>query len=298
MGQNAAGRFHHAGMRPAAVVEPGPMPAGRFLCGVIHFAVIDAGEQNRARRGLPIAVADNHLGGAVAVIDVQLQDRAFGAEPLHAVGVPPFFIGIEPTVTEHEAQGVVAGLKQPAQIENIVQDPLAIVGLGRRQHLIADAAAVAVQLVIAQSADIDARAAHRFVDAKGFAQQRAASVHMHRVGKSGLLVLLLKKSTFRPRLCRRTAADPQGLPVRGLQQAHLPTGRRAPGGRPVLFIPYPHLPPPCLPRLQRPALIGYVGRMRCAHDSGIPQIGLFCTQLTLVRGCDDLKGGLAFVVAV
>ncbi|OPZ66380.1 MAG: hypothetical protein BWY83_02898 [bacterium ADurb.Bin478] len=101
VGQNAAGRFHHAGMRPAAVVETGLAPAGRFLGGVIHFAVIDAGEQNRARRGPPIAVADDHLGGAVAVIDMQLHDRTFGAEPLHAIGVPPFFIGIEPAVAEH-----------------------------------------------------------------------------------------------------------------------------------------------------------------------------------------------------
>ena len=249
--------------------------------------------QHRAGRGLPGAVRGDYFGGAVRVLHVELGESAFGAEPLHAVRLPPFWIGIEPAVAQHNAQDIGAGGKGRGKVVGVVEHPSAVVGLRGRQHTIADAPAVARRFIVAEAGDVESRLSHRAPEHELLPQQRGPSIHLHLLVEIGELVGAREEAFRRARLLRRPTANPSGLPILGVEQAHLPGGGRAPSGSAPRAVPHASLPVAAQPGSERGAAISDVGGVAGLHPARVPQIASILRQQFGAGRDEHLIGGLA-----
>ena len=94
-----------------------------------------------------------------------------------------------------------------------------------------------------------------------------------------------------PRRCR-FGLDPAGLPVAGLQQAHLPKSRLAPIAGAAVAVPSPHLPETRLARAERLAAIDHLRRLVGGHLAALPEVALVLLQPLGRGGHQHLVGRL------
>jgi len=134
------------------------MPAGR--CGKsgrsqpgssrrasVGFPVVDAVFKDRAAGGLPGSVRMNFSHIAAGVFNIKLKHQG------------PRFI---PALAEHNTDGVFALPEKAGYIVGRIENSFLVVGPARVKHMIADAPAVEVELVVAQTSDISPGAARLF----------------------------------------------------------------------------------------------------------------------------------------
>ena len=96
---------------PRVVVEPGTVPSVELEPGVVRLALVEVGREERAGRGAPVLVGDDHVGRAVVVGDLELGEQA---EPV-AVDVAehvPLEKPPPPTVGDDRAEHVLAAGEQ------------------------------------------------------------------------------------------------------------------------------------------------------------------------------------------
>jgi len=91
---------------------------------------------------------------------------------------------------------------------------------------------------------------------------------------------------------RLVQPDPPGVPIRGLEQAHRPARRRAPGRGFAAFVPDPHLPIAGLARGQRAAMVADVNGLIRHHLAAVPKVAPVGRQLPRAAGHQDLPGAL------
>ena len=163
-------------------------------------------------------------------------------------------LGAVPAVAEHdphrvgpgpEAAGhVVGGVEHPrAQLEGLV---VVVVGGGRVQHPVADAAAVDVQLVVPEPGDMAPGPLRRPRQRELLAQQRRGD--------------------------GRVGADPRRRPVPRFEQRHLEDGRGAVGAPAAVAVPDLHLPPAPLAAPQPGPGVGDAAGGVRGHPTRVPLV--------------------------
>ena len=162
--------------------------------------------------------------------------------------------GRVPAVAEHHAQRVGAGTQRLGQVVGHVQDSgaeregliVVVVGVGRVEYVVADPGAVAGQLVVAETGDVAARAAHR----SGERQLAAEQGRRHAFGPG----------------------DPAAAPFIARQQPRLEAGRSAEGRGRAALVPAAHGPEAARAGIQRRAAVTHPG-VTFLHAAGVPQVG-------------------------
>ena len=226
---------------------------------------------------------------------MELQERALGTKPLHAIWLPPFLVRIEPAVPQHEAQDVRSRPQLRGQIIGVVEHPFAVIAFGRGQHAVADPLAVAREFVIAQARHVNQRPADGFVSDEAFAEQSRTSVHRHFLGQVGKLLGAFEKTLRRTWFLRRTAANPLRLPVFGSEQCHLPRCRRTPMRGVSGSIPHPHFPVTTEARGQRRAIIRHVRGLGRLDLTRIPQVAFVRFQQRRRGGHQNVISALLLI---
>ena len=265
--QHPRGRRRRAGRGPGGVVEAGLGPARLLQAGVVGLAVAVVVVDNRPGRGRPSVVAGHPHPLAAVQLNGELQQPGGGGSVGLAVAGRRghIVLGAVPAVAEHqphrvfagpqEAGHVVGGVEHPrAQLEGLV---VVVVGGGRVQHLVADPAAVDVQLVVPEPGDVAAGPLRRLGQPELPAEQR------RRHGRIG--------------------ADPRRRPVLRHQQRHLEDGRGAVGAPAAVLVPDLHLPPAPLAAAQRGPGVGDAGGGVGGHPARVP--------LVACSGLQDAGGG-------
>ncbi len=254
---------------PLGVGESGTAPAGSFEPGVVGLALVDAGHQDGTSRCLPRRAGGHDLAAAVLVGNLDLRDGREAIAVDVAVAVPRERAPV-PAVAEHDAGGVVAGREQFCHVVRLVLQPRVVARPTRREHLVTDRAAVDLQLVEPEAADVGAGGGDRPGELEVGAQHRRR-LQLGRVGS-----------------CLRR--DPLRHPVRRLEQAHLEPRGRAPRRGLAGPIPDPDLPVVAVARLERRAVVGALDRGVGRHAPGRPKRPL--CEGGLGRGEADLIGRL------
>ena len=94
------------------------------------------------------------------------------------------------------------------------------------------------------------------------------------------------------RFGRKIGLDPASFPIVGLQQTHLPEGRRAPIAGAAVAIPGPHFPEARLARAERLAGIDHLRRLVGDHPAAVPEVALVLFQPLGRGGHQHLVGRL------
>ena len=128
-----------------------PVPPVLHPTGVEVLAAVDRRKGDWPRGGPPARVACQDCLGAVAILDVHLQDQFWLAKGPDELGVTAMNAGnvIHP-VTKQDSKGVRARSKPPRHIEGVVQDRLSVVGPAGMEHGFGDVAPVQVKFVLSQ----------------------------------------------------------------------------------------------------------------------------------------------------
>ena len=154
-------------------------------------------------------------------------------------------------------------------IERIVDNRPTIVARCRCKHLFADTAAIHIDFVQAEAADVERRPPHRHVVRPKFSAQTACA-------EAAVRVFYIPRE-------RGIPADPATTPVRFAEQAHTPFGCIAPcafaARRPNFDFPIAA----CV-ATEPHAVIGHPDRFVRFDPSRIPQITLTCSQRFGRRG--------------
>ena len=234
---------------PALVVEAGGGPARLLETRVVGLTVIDLGHQDRAGARLPPRVARDELLAPVLVRDSDLHQKA---ETL-AVDIPASFPGqvpAVPAVAELHSDRVGSGLQERRDVVGLVLEALVVARPSRREELIADAPTVQVHLVEAVARHIGSGLRDRARELELAPQHRRRPALRH--------------------VFRQARLDPARLPVRGLEEPHLPGGRRAPGRGATAPVPNAHLP--VVPRSgpQRGAFVDTLDGLVRRHLARVP----------------------------
>ena len=138
---------------PRVFVEAGPVPAVHPHSGVVLAAQQQIGVANRARGGLPTAVADDGLRAAVGQLYDKLHEQSRVAAVVFPLTGERQIAGV-PAVAKHGADGVLAALEELRHVVGLIIDSLAILAPARCQFILAHALAVQVQLIAAQGRDV------------------------------------------------------------------------------------------------------------------------------------------------
>ena len=252
--QRPRGCRRRASRGPGGVVEAGLGPARLLQAGVVGLAVAVVVVCDRPGRGRPGAVAGHPHPLAAAQFNGELQ-QADGGGPVglavagrrgHVV------LGAVPAVAEHEPHRVAAGPQEAGHVVGGVEHPRAqleglvvvVVGGGRVQRLVADPAAVDVQLVVPEPGDVAPGPLRRTGQPELLAQQRRGH--------------------------GRVGADPRRGPVPRRQQRHLEDGRGAVGAPAAVAVPDLHLPPAPLAAAQRGPGVGDADGVVGGHPARVP----------------------------
>ena len=156
----SAGAVNGCGGVPVALVEAGLVPAGLFEAGVVVLAAEDAREHDWAQGRVPRGVGGEAGRCTVDEVELQLENdfgRPKGAGELEE---PDSCLVVHP-VAEHDAQAVGALSDLGGDIIGRVETALPIVRPTGIEDMIADAGAVAAQLVVAKATDGYQRAPNR-----------------------------------------------------------------------------------------------------------------------------------------
>ena len=261
--------------RPVAVPGDG---AGRRPRGVVEIG--------------PLPVVAGRAAAAPRVVDRHLQ-RLAGLEQHHQLAHQAGRTGLRAAVGHLNAQRVAARLQPARHVQ-------------RRRRF--PAAAVARVVAV----DVQREAVVRDDQERGLAK-RAIGRQLEDLaeqGRTGRLVAGLRAAGPDPMALaevqqaaqqshlgifrRRSAveADPGGLPVLWLQQAHRPPPGGAPRGRLALLVPDADFPPAGLGRAKRLARVGDVDRAIEGHAAAVPQIALVRAEHGGRAGRQDLVGCL------
>ena len=168
--QFAPGRIHRTRRRPGGIVEAGPRPVGELGARVVFLAVVFVvGADGSGGRELPRGIGYHLRGSAVGVLDVQLQPRLWVAEVArcnrHQLARRPVA-----AVAEDEPDRVLPRRQTAGDVVRHVKDALIVIGEIGLEDIVADLAAIEVQLEQAQSADVRRGPAHRAVQRELLAQ--------------------------------------------------------------------------------------------------------------------------------
>ncbi len=224
---------------PVVVVEARRRPAILLEASVVGLAVVDLRHEDRSRRGLPAAVGEEHLLAPILVAHVDLQQQGGVVTVDVAASDPPCEIAPVPAAPEQDAYRVGAGLEQWRDVVGLILEALVVAGPAGGEKLVANALAVEPHLVQAVAGHVGARSDHRA------AQREVAPQHRHRSRLGDVL--------------RDVRLDPAGLPVRRLQETHLPPRGLAPGRSLASVVPGANLPVVAAPRLQRRPRVSALG---------------------------------------
>ena len=164
--------------------------------------------------------------------------------------VPPHV----PTPAEPERDDVPPRNQVLGDFVGDVEIALGVVAHGGAQDVVIHFSAVDVQLVVAERIDVRHGPRRLARDDKRLPQPGG------------------RKRRALSRSLRTPLANPFRTPIRRLQQAHRPRGRRAPGRRPARVAPDAHLPVDSLPRTERLAAILNPCSLLRRHAARIPQI--------------------------
>ena len=265
--------------RPVAVVVVRVGPAVELVACVVVLAVQQVGVPDRPGPRAPAVVAGQDLQRPVRVLDVQLaQQLGVGA----VVGAGAFEVEADearvPPVAQDRRQRVGALAEQLRHVVRGVLDPPAVVGPAGRQHGVADACAVDLQLDDAASGRVQHRPARVSAHAEPAAQVggRVAALQ-HDVG--GDLGLGARHGDAR--VLGAVAPDPFRAPAR---QAGAEARRCAPGRRHAVLVPDLHAPPAVRRRRQRAAGVHDVDRGGGLDAAAVPQTGAGGLELARIEG--------------
>ena len=125
-----------------------------------------------------------------------------------------------PAIAEDGADGILARLQQRGDIERLIGETVAVTRPARREHFVAGALAIDLDLVDAQRSDVEARAAH-------LACQRKVSAQHWRGLRGAQVFVPIRTDEARRPILRR-------------QQAHLDFGCIAPLGGVTILAPHAH----------------------------------------------------------
>ena len=124
-----------------------------------------------------------------------------------------------------------------------------------------------------------------FRQRQGVVEQPLALGHIARLVRGVPNPLgLVEWGLGRSRLARRIVADPIGLPIPGLKQAHRPYRRLAPGGFAPVLVPDLHHPIAALVRDKRLALINGADGLVARGLAGVPKVALAPAEELLAAG--------------
>ena len=84
------------------------------------FASVNAGESDGTRRGEPVGIRGNDLGGAIGINKFNLSDQFRRPEGTGEFGVARADRNIEHAVTKHDAEGVVTGEQISGDVECVI----------------------------------------------------------------------------------------------------------------------------------------------------------------------------------
>lgn len=161
--------------RPGGVVESRCAPTRLFEAGVVRFALVQPGHDDRPGARAPAGSGGDGLGGAVGVGDVEFREQA-GARAVQVAGAA---VEAEqspvPAVGQVGAPGIGARPQQTGDVERLVAVPVVIARPARGEHDVADDRAVQLRLVHAQGSDQHAGAVHRPAHGETGTQQHAGS---------------------------------------------------------------------------------------------------------------------------
>ncbi len=146
------------GRLPAPVVEARLGPAGRLQPGVVVLAHQQVLRHDRARGGLPGAVAEDAHGGPVRELQLELHERAGRAAPV--LPAPARHVPGVPAVAKDGRDGVLSLLHERRHVVRLVLEAVAVVGPARPQQVARGRLAVDEQRVEALRARVDSGAAH------------------------------------------------------------------------------------------------------------------------------------------
>ena len=282
------GRFAQRDRLPGRVIESRSAPPRLFAAGVVLFARIDPVGDDRAFGRFPRPVAQYHVLRSVRIGYMQFPEKA-GRPERHY----PMDLRIVETVAENRSEHVFAAAHPVGHVVSDVHHPvlpeiildrdpaffepgtLAVIGLVRSQHVVADFFAVHIQLEITEAGSVEVSRSDLLIHAERLAQQRGRGRHILAQGLQRLLAL--------PR-----RADPAAFPLRRIEDTHIPAGRFAPRRYVALPVPHAHPPPAGLARLQRLSRIFHQRGLRTFYFPAVPQIGRPVPQRFFGRGHLDL----------
>ena len=165
---------------PLRVVKARAIPAGQFAPRIVNFAEINTVPQNRSLGSAPAFIGANGLRRAVGEFHDKLQHRARLAGDQRVVGPDAHpqreWQRIEPSVTEHDADGILSALKLLGDVVSGIQNAFGVARPAGIQHVVAHAFAIQPQFKIAGAADVSAGGFDFFVELKLFAKQRSRVV--------------------------------------------------------------------------------------------------------------------------
>ena len=147
---------------PSVVAVSGASPVAKLQPSIVGLPVELVGRADGPQVGdLPALVADNALGSAVSIGDLQLQNQHGRTEVPGVVHATPFSLrfvvthGHVPSARQDDPDGIVPFLKESRHIVSIEIDPLVVVGEGGLEQLLrSDLRAVEEGTVLAQPADV------------------------------------------------------------------------------------------------------------------------------------------------
>ena len=125
---------------------------------------------------LPAVVADDHVAAAVLIVDHYLGEHRLTDAVRVDIGRGEYVQVAVPSASEHGAEAVRAGLEHVADVVGVVHDAVAVVGPSGVEPVIADAAAVNVELVYSAGGHIESRGLHRLGDVHIPAEHRSGDL--------------------------------------------------------------------------------------------------------------------------
>ena len=241
---------HDPHRRPVGVGEAGRAPAGLLEPRVVGLAHVEVGGEDRAGGGPPLVVGPDRLDAPVGVLDAELaQEPQRFTE--HVPAVAPGEVAAVPAVAQRGADRVVARAQERRHVVRLVLEPLAVARPARGEALVADAAAVDLELVEPVARHVGPRGAELPAHREGPAQHRRGLRLLHVLVQRGL--------------------DPARLPVAGGEEARLEPRRGAPRGRAARAVPRAHAPEVAVRGLEGGAGVRHVSRLRRADTAAVPE---------------------------
>ncbi len=274
--QSPGGRLHQVGGRPARLIEPGLVPALELAAGIVFLAVVFVvGRDGPRVRHAPAVIRRDRRRRPVLEAQVDLEQ-----EPRQAVvpgGGGDFRARrvISP-VPEDNARGVRARLEEARHVVSHIEDPLVVLRQPRGEGVVADPAAVDVELAHPETGYIGGRLRDVFFE-REFPAEIAGGETALLVGACGLGL----------------EPDPARLPVRRVEQAHRPHGGIAPAGRFPVLVPGLDDPVVSLARDERAAGVFHVCRPVRIHPAAVPEVASLVGQGFGRRSDEDPVGRLA-----